>query len=170
MLPPGSGVTSIGAYYDSPLLHNDGHEDFSLISGAFLLSICVSAQRFSAGVKVGAVTTDTFKSNYGELTDESKLWTIGPSFEMELWRGLGIEIDALYRHAGFDAYRSNFIATYTRERDRSWEFPTLAKYRKLPASTIRPFVLAGYAPRTVSGSAFGDMRTNLQSRITRATL
>lgn len=105
------------------------------------------------GLKLGAVLTDTFRGAASELTDESKRYTIGPSVEMRLAKGFSLEVDALYRRIGFDHdRRNNPVRVYTSERDNSWEFPILAKYRLLPSAALIPFAVVGYAPRVVSGS------------------
>lgn len=124
-----------------------------LVFLAFVTS--AAGQRVSAGVKLGAVLTDTFQGAASELSDESKRYTVGPSVEVRLFKALSVEVDALYRHIGFDHdRRSNPVRVYTRERDASWEFPILAKYRVLPKAAAVPFAVAGYAPRVVNGSGF----------------
>lgn len=118
-----------------------------------VLASCAVGQRVSVGVKLGGVPTATFEGAASELTDESKRYTVGPSVEVRLPWNLAVEFDALYRRIGFDHdRRNNPVRVYTRERDNSWEFPILAKYRVLPSASIVPFAVAGYAPRVVTGS------------------
>ena len=57
--------------------------------------------------------------------------------------GLGVELDALYRHLN---YASSSAATTA----NAWEFPLLAKYR-FKAPLVRPFVDAGVAWDTLEG-------------------
>ena len=111
------------------------------------------AQTFTLGVVGGVRTTGLFAGN---LTDESKRSVIGPAADLQLPLHLSLEVDALYRRFG---YSDTFVVpilpgslTVTRERDNSWEFPLLAKYR-VPVSGLHPFAGIGVAPRKVSGRA-----------------
>lgn len=71
--------------------------------------------------------------------------------EIGLPHGFAIEFDALYHRQGFFytfAHDTQYSAT--RERDNSWEFPLLLKY-KLRLPGLHPFVEAGVESRTMSG-------------------
>jgi len=97
----------------------------------------------------GRVTGDVT----GAATSESKRYVAGPAFELGLPLGLGVEVDALYRH---DGYRSNICCnfaggSYNRAHFNSWEFPMLLKYR-IPVPAVKPFAEAGFAPRVGSGA------------------
>jgi hypothetical protein len=71
--------------------------------------------------------------------------------EIGLPHGFAIEFDAVYHRQGFFyTYAHDTQFSVTRERDNSWEFPLLLKY-KLRWSGLNPFVEAGVAPRTISG-------------------
>ncbi len=114
----------------------------------------LSAQHVSIGVKLGTVPGDVYTSRLGGHIDESKRYTVGPSLDVELWKGLGVEFDALYRRIGFDASRDYVEAYYARQRGNSWEFPLLAKYRLPVSEVVRPFVGAGFAWRKTTGSGY----------------
>lgn len=67
--------------------------------------------------------------------------------------GLGVEVDALYRHYNFQSVGSLGVpgATITTAgRTSAWEFPVLAKYR-FPTKIVRPFLDAGVAFDTLQG-------------------
>jgi len=113
----------------------------------------MSAQRVAVGVKAGVVLNDTFSGGFRQLSDESKHYTIGPSVELRFSQAFALEFDALYRHVGYDGDSSFLFQQYTRERDTSWEFPILGKYRLLPTGRVHPFLVGGYAARVISGSA-----------------
>jgi hypothetical protein len=69
--------------------------------------------------------------------------------ELGLPLGFAVEVDALYHRTDY------FIETPNEGpqsgRANSWEFPVLLKY-KLGTPLIKPFVEAGVAPRTISGT------------------
>ncbi|MEI9813521.1 MAG: hypothetical protein WDO18_13135 [Acidobacteriota bacterium] len=122
-----------------------------------LLLSCWSlqGQHVSVGVKIGSTPLGVFEGTPGELTDASKRYTFGPSVEVSLPKGFAIEVDALYRRIGFDSdHHSNPVRVFVRERANAWEIPVVAKYRVWRARAVHPFVLAGYAPRVVSGSGY----------------
>lgn len=117
---------------------------FSLISTSCL------AQSLFFGVKGGVRASDDIAPD-SSATSESKRYVVGPTAEIGLPLGLGIEVDALYRAEGYRTAFGNFAGSFTaRERANSWEFPILLKF-KLPAPVVKPYVLAGIAPRTLSG-------------------
>jgi hypothetical protein len=71
--------------------------------------------------------------------------------EIGLTHGFAVEFDAVYHRQGFfSAFYHDTVYYTSRERDNSWEFPLLLKY-KLRFSVLSPFVEAGVAPRTISG-------------------
>jgi hypothetical protein len=111
--------------------------------------VCATAQYLSIGVKLGGFLTDTFGGS-PIILDESKFYTVGPSFGIDFRKGPGLEVDALYHHVGYDL---QFGQTYyRRERSTSWEFPILAKYHFLQKPHFQPFAGGGYALRQISGS------------------
>jgi hypothetical protein len=107
------------------------------------------AQPIEVGVEGGVRTTDDVS---GTLTSESKRYIVGPKVEIRLPLRLSFEFDALYQRFGFTGYEASCCGnSVTRERANSWEFPLILKFR-IPVLPGRPFVGAGYAPRTVHGT------------------
>jgi hypothetical protein len=121
-----------------------------IVTLAFLSGNVMVAQPVSVGVKTGIWTADDVS---GTLHPESKRYIVGPTLEVRLPLRFSFEFDALYRRLGFTGYISSigFYGTH-RERDNSWEFPMIAKYR-FPGALVHPFAGVGYAPRTVHGTA-----------------
>ena len=125
----------------------------------YLTSVCAlfllwnhpaNAQPFAVGVIGGVRATDDLS---GTLHAESQRYIAGPKLEIRLPMHFSIEFDALYRQVGFTGHASSpFFSSVTRERDRSWEFPLIAKYRLSGIAGVHPFVGAGYAPRILHGS------------------
>ncbi len=71
--------------------------------------------------------------------------------ELGLPLGFAVEVDALYHRNGYLFGQDNVGIVIDSERANSWEFPILLKY-KLPVPKIKPFIEAGWAPRTISGT------------------
>lgn len=116
----------------------------------FLLFLSVGAamcQPFSFGVRLGVPLTDFFNtvesSNYtfNATTDR---YIVGPTAELHLPFGFGLEVDALYRHMSYTG--SGLIGSITSSSVNSgdWEFPVLLKYR-FPMKIVRPYVDGGVA-------------------------
>ncbi len=116
-----------------------------------LLAASAFAQPFSAGLKVGLPLTDFVNTVNGVTSTKTNRYLIGPTAELHLPWGFGVEVDALYRH--FD-YRnlagsaSNAVSSVNGVGD--WEFPLLLKYR-FPAKVVRPYVDGGVAFDRLSG-------------------
>jgi hypothetical protein len=133
---------------------------FTFVS-IFLLAFTAQAQIFSYGVKAGVPVTPAlpgFGSSPNPYLDTGR-WTIGPSVELHLFRGLSVEFDALFR--GYTVV-SNFPALTpsnssllesARLSTKVWDFPLLLKYR-LPGRRMRPFLDAGYQWTHQSTDAF----------------
>jgi hypothetical protein len=121
-----------------------------LLGGAAL----ACAQPFSFGVKGGLPLTDFFDAvnsdNLGYFSSTNR-YIVGPTAELHLPFGLGIEFDALYRHLHFSS-ASNAVDVLFNSSTESgaWEFPLLLKYR-FKAPLARPFVDGGVAWDTLSG-------------------
>jgi hypothetical protein len=115
-----------------------------------LSAVSLFSQPFTAGVKAGVPLTDFTNAvstqNFAINTFTNR-YIIGPTMELRLPFGLGVEFDALYRHFGADAVSLFGTASL---RSGAWEFPLLAKYR-FPSRIVRPFVSAGVAWNTLSG-------------------
>ena len=113
------------------------------------------SQPFTFGVKVGT-PLDHFLGTVGNPAvsyhSGTQRYLIGPTAELRLPFGLGIEVDALFRHYNFqgDGSIAPGATLKTRGSTNAWEFPVLAKYR-FPAPVVRPFVDAGIAWDTLQG-------------------
>ncbi len=102
---------------------------FLAVAGAF-------AQPVGLSLKVGVPATDLFETASQPrqgFTSVTNRFIIGPGVELRLPHGLGIEVDALYRHF---SYSGNFflvdLVTNSRTTGNAWEFPLLLKYRTGP--------------------------------------
>jgi opacity protein-like surface antigen len=123
----------------------------------WLLPLAACAQPIGIGVKIGAPVTDSFNIATGRATflSDSTRFVIGPTVELRLPFGFGIEVDALYRRYAYD-YTSGITNPLTGEllsaRTRSgvWEFPVLAKYRT-PFPLVKPYVVGGLNFNRLSG-------------------
>jgi len=88
----------------------------------------------------------------GTLNPESKRYVVGPKLEVRLPLHLSFEFDALYQRIGFTGYEGSCCgSSLVRERDNSWEFPMIVKYRLPGVGWLHPFAGIGYAPRVVYG-------------------
>ncbi len=125
---------------------------FGLVLGA----VCACSQPFTFGAKLGIPATrlleavDSADISYHSYTNR---YLVGPTAELRLPFGLGVETDALYRHYSF--WSAGSIAPAgstlrTNGKTSAWEFPLLAKYR-LPTKLARPFIDAGFAWDTLEG-------------------
>jgi opacity protein-like surface antigen len=113
------------------------------------------AQLFSYGVKAGVPLTeflDAAKSQQFAFNSTTNRFIVGPTAELHLPFGLGIEFDILYRH--FDYNGSGTLAgivTSSSATGNAWEFPLLAKYRFPKMKIVHPYVDAGVAWDKLSG-------------------
>jgi opacity protein-like surface antigen len=123
----------------------------------FLFSAAAFSQPFSFGVKAGLPLTDFVDAvNTQNFTSSAytNRYIVGPTAELRLPFGLGVEFDALYRHFGYSVTgiiagpTSTIVSSST--TGSAWEFPLLAKYR-FPGKIVRPFVSAGVAWDRLSG-------------------
>lgn len=113
-----------------------------------------SAQVVSFGVRGGLPFTNVFGavSNPDETFESSSTqFIVGPTVELHLPLGLGVEVDALYRHFHDTATVNVNSVLTTFNSSTAWEFPLLVKYR-LPGPFVRPFLDAGVAFDYLSGS------------------
>ena len=118
------------------------------------ISWCAFSQPVGFGVKAGIPLTnfvsaaDSGTFNWSTSTNR---YIIGPTVELRLPAGFGIEFDALYRRLHYDG--SGLVSsafTTTQTTGNMWEFPLLVKYR-IPTEVIRPYVDAGIAWNTLTG-------------------
>jgi opacity protein-like surface antigen len=141
---------------------------FILILGA--ISAC--SQPISFGVKGGVPATDFFDT-VNRLNAPASLfhsgtnrYIVGPTVELRLPFGLGVEVDALYRHFNYNS--STFgvdVLRDSRTTGNAWEFPLLAKYR-FPTKIVRPYIDAGVAWDTLSGLTQTIRQTLISGPIT----
>jgi opacity protein-like surface antigen len=119
----------------------------------FLSAGAAVCQPFTFGAKVGVPLTDFFNTvensnfTFNATTDR---YIIGPTAELHLPFGLGIEVDALYRHMSYTG--SGVVGSITGSSVDSgdWEFPLLLKYR-FPMKIVRPYIDGGVAWDKLSG-------------------
>jgi hypothetical protein len=118
-----------------------------------LLCACPLAfsQPFSAGLKVGLPMTDFLNTVNGVTSSTTNRYIVGPMVELRLPAGLGVELDALYRHFDYtNIVGSTANAVTSTGHAGAWEFPLLAKY-KFPSRIARPYVEAGVAWDRLAG-------------------
>jgi opacity protein-like surface antigen len=141
----------------------------------FLLLLSATAalsQPFSFGVKAGVPLTDFLSTvqspNFG-FNSNTKRYIVGPTVELRLPFGLGIELDALYRRLDYTS-STNLIDVFIsgNTTGNAWEFPLLAKYR-FPSKVLRPYVDAGVAWDTLSGLTQTITQTVFPTRTTTTT-
>jgi opacity protein-like surface antigen len=104
------------------------------------------------GIRGGVPLTDFFENvNSGSfiLKSSTHRYIVGPTVELRLAAGIGVEADALYRRFNYD-FNLVDIFTNNRTSGNAWEFPILLKYR-FPTPVVRPYVDAGVAFDTLSG-------------------
>ena len=128
-----------------------------LLSLLLLTTAAAFSQPFSFGVKGGLPLTDFVNAvNTQNFTSSANThrYIVGPTAELRLPFGLGVEFDILYRHFGYDSSGgiSGITSTFTAKdtTGSAWEFPLLAKYR-FPGKVLRPFVDAGVTWDTLTG-------------------
>ncbi|HTP34213.1 MAG TPA: outer membrane beta-barrel protein [Candidatus Acidoferrales bacterium] len=119
----------------------------------FLMSAgAIVAQPFGIGIKGGVPMTDFLNAasnqNFGFVATTDR-YVVGPMAELRLPIGLGVEVDALYRHYDYTGTTTTVTSATT---VGAWEFPLVGKYRfKTHLPLIRPYVEAGVAWDKLSG-------------------
>jgi opacity protein-like surface antigen len=113
-----------------------------------LSAAALAAQPIGFGFKAGVPLNDfldTARSGHITFDTHTNRYIIGPSVELRLPFGLGIEFDALYRHFGYSASGADILQnTFTSSTTTSaWEFPLVAKYRFKEIPLVHPFIEAG---------------------------
>jgi opacity protein-like surface antigen len=141
---------------------------FLLLLGA----VSAWAQLFSYGVRAGMPLNnflDAAKSQQFAFNSTTNRYIVGPTAELHLPFGLGVEFDILYRR--FDYNGSGTLAgvvTSNSATGNAWEFPLLAKYR-FPTKMVHPYVDAGVAWDTLSGLKQAITKSVVQNFITTTT-
>lgn len=119
-----------------------------LLLAASAVAFC---QPFSAGLKVGLPLTDFLNTVNGVTTTSTDRFIIGPTVELRLPAGFGVEFDILYRHFDYtNLVVSGVNAITSAGHAGAWEFPLVAKYR-FPSHLVRPYVEAGVSWDALSG-------------------
>jgi hypothetical protein len=125
------------------------------IRGMRLLSIllmycCTSVgQSLSIGVTGGGRPTDDL--GYA-ATPESRRYVAGPMLELGLPFGMAIEVDSLYHRNTYRIVNGNFAGYIV---GTNAQIPGSFRYFSstgFPFPSSKPFVEAGFAPRTISGT------------------
>jgi hypothetical protein len=137
----------------------------------FLTCYACAAQSIAVGAIGGGRLTDdvlSFPAPGANGTSvqsafrlDSRFYDIGPMIEIGLTSGFAVEFDALYHRQGvFSEFYHDTVYYTSRERDNSWEFPLLLKY-KLRFAVLNPFAEGGVAPRTISGRVVSTSQSDL---------
>jgi hypothetical protein len=118
-------------------------------------SVAVFAQPVSFGVKGGLPLTDFIDTVSGSrtiVTSVTNRYIVGPTIELHLPFGFGVEADALYRHFSYNSTANLLDALLTlRTTSNDWEFPLLVKKRFGGVGPVRPFVDAGVNFNKING-------------------
>jgi opacity protein-like surface antigen len=94
---------------------------------------------------------DAAKSQQFAFNSATNRYIVGPTAELHLPFGLGVEFDILYRRFNYNGSGSLAgVVTSSSTTSSDWEFPLLAKYR-FPTKMVHPYVDAGVAWDTLSG-------------------
>ena len=139
---------------------------FLLLFGA----VSAWAQLFSYGVKAGVPLTqflDAAKIQQFAFNSTTNRYIVGPTAELHLPFGLGVEVDVLYRHFNYNGSgTADYVTTNSRTTGNAWEFPLLAKYRFSKIKVVHPYVDAGVAWDKLSGLTQAITSTVFSSRTT----
>lgn len=131
------------------------------LSGLLLCAGAAFCQPFSFGLRAGVPMTDflsTAQSGNFNFTSNTNRYIVGPTAELRLPFGFGVEADILYRRFSYNGSGSQVIkgtggitaSLSTTTTSNAWEFPLLVKYR-LPGKVVHPYVDSGVAWDTLSG-------------------
>ncbi len=108
----------------------------------FPAGLAFPAGLFSLGIKGGVPFNDAFKAatdqNIHYVTNTTR-YTVGPTLELNLPFGLGLEADLLYRRLHYTASTDTFSRLTTAN---AWDLPLLVKFHFAPGP-IRPYVSVG---------------------------
>jgi hypothetical protein len=113
----------------------------------FLMGTTSVFGQLSYGVRGGLPLTNFFQaaSNPGEtFTSTATRFIVGPTVELRLPFGLGLEADALFRHFQYNGSTNAVDELLRSTASNAWEFPLLVKYRT-PGVFVKPFLDGGVA-------------------------
>ena len=117
-------------------------------------AVTAFSQPITFGIKGGMSFTDfteTVARGNINFNDNTRRYIIGPTLELRLPFGLGVEVDALYRRFNYNQYITGTAGTdFVSTSGNAWEFPVLGKYR-FKAPVARPYIVGGIAWDTLSG-------------------
>jgi len=113
----------------------------------FLMALPGAAELVSFGVRGGLPLSEAFKFQR-PYNARTKLYIVGPTFELHLPLRTSIAFDALYRRLDYDFTTPTAVAASTAN---AWEFPVLFKYR-LRTGLSRPYVGAGPSYNRITGA------------------
>jgi len=123
---------------------------FLLLFGA----VSAWAQPFSFGVKAGMPLNNFLNAAQSQqfaFDSTTNRYIVGPTAELHLPFGLGVEFDILYRRFDYTGSATLMnVVSNSRTTANAWEFPLLAKYR-IPMKIVHPYVDAGVAWDKLSG-------------------
>lgn len=125
----------------------------SLIVGLLFATAAYPAGLFDFGVKGGVPLNDAF--NAGRSGDiryitNTKRFVAGPTIELNLPFGLGVEVDALYRRLEFRSDGTiGATAVQGKTTANSWDFPLLLK-KKFGEGIVKPYVSGGATFRNLT--------------------
>ena len=113
---------------------------------------CAFAGPLSFGLRAGIPMTDftnSVTSGRFDYTSTTQRYIVGPTVELRLPFGLGLEVDALYRRFSYNSVVTGTGVTSSTSGN-AWEFPILAKYR-FATPIARPFIAGGIAWDSLQG-------------------
>lgn len=93
------------------------------------------------------MSSDASGTLFDRFNSKTKLLLIGPTFRLDLARGLGLEFDALYERVNYDftllgSGPGYFSQTFQQTTANHWQFPLLVQYG-FGVGKAKPFVEAG---------------------------
>ncbi|HEV2200361.1 MAG TPA: hypothetical protein VGR73_11130 [Bryobacteraceae bacterium] len=132
------------------------HPHFGIEAGVPLTDTLMSNSFSSAFLKVDSPVS----SSFDRFNSKTKRLLIGPAFRVDLVRGLGLEIDALYQRVNYDQMTissspGSFNQTFQQTTANRWQFPLLVQYG-FAVSKAKLFVEAG---PSISRIANTEIRT-----------
>lgn len=132
----------------------------------FLGAITAVAQPLSAGLKIGVPLTDFINTVSSQSFTTTNRYILGPTVELHLPAGFGVEFDILYRHYRYSEILGAVGSALTSSTTTgAWEFPLLLKYR-FPTRVVRPYVDAGVSWDKLSGLTSTFSGSGLQNNTT----
>jgi opacity protein-like surface antigen len=119
----------------------------------FAAPLAFPGELFSFGVKGGVPLNnafDTATTGNIDYVSDTRRWTAGPEFDINLPLGFAVEIDALYRRLDFESNETVSEIEHQATTSNAWDFPLLLKWRVPPMGPVRPYVGAGPTFRDVT--------------------